>query len=89
MVMRTKIEISKFSQDESLRIDFNYINYLNKTKTNSCSTTTTPTTHKKHSPNPQRKELHTELNHFESIIFIFENLFMETNSENGARLAFD
>ena len=35
MAIRTKIEISKFSQDESLRIDFNYINYLNKTKTNS------------------------------------------------------
>ena len=34
MAIRTKIEISKFSQDESLRIDFNYINYLNKTKTN-------------------------------------------------------
>ena len=35
MAIRTKIEISKFSQDESLRIDFNYINYLNKNKTNS------------------------------------------------------
>ena len=35
MAIRTKIEISKFAQDESIRIDFNYINYLNKTKTNS------------------------------------------------------
>ena len=35
MAIRTKMDALKFANEESIRIDFNYVNYLNNTKVNS------------------------------------------------------